>query len=100
MHRSPYTTIGIFAALLLILIVLQAKLFDALVYFLLAGIIPGTSYALSPLTMFILIIIVLWFAILRISSATIDAYTSYQKAQKAISRSRRLPKRRYRAVID
>lgn len=100
MHRSPYTTIGIFAALLLILIVLQAKLFDAFIYFLLAGVIPGTSYALSPLTMFILIVLAFWFAVFHVSSTAIDTYTSCQKAQKALSRSRRLPKRRYRTVVD
>lgn len=51
------------------LLAVQAKLFDAIVYFIIAGIIPGTNYALSPLTMLILVIITTWMVSLHLTTS-------------------------------
>ena len=95
MQRSPYVIIGIFLALVAGLFIVQTKLFDGIIYFLLAGAIPGTAYAVSPLIMFITFIVALWLVAIYLSLAIIDNYKTYREAQKILERSRRLPRRRY-----
>ncbi len=95
MTRSPYIIIGIFVGLLLIAAAVSARLFDIIIYFLLAGIIPGTNYSLSPLAMFIIMVAASWLVALYAWTAIRDVYRSYQDAKKVLKRAQRMPRRRY-----
>ncbi len=95
MHRSPYIFLGITLALLAILFVAQARIFDAVMYFLFAGIIPGTNYALPPLGMFLLILIIGWLMAMHVSAILMNERKLSQEAHKILERTQRLPRRRY-----
>ena len=95
MARSSYLIIGIFAVLLLVLFAAHASVANALLYFLLAGIIPGTNYALPPLAMFLLILVAFWLVVIRVWTIVGDTRRSYQEAQKVLERTHRMPRRRY-----
>ncbi len=95
MNRSPYTFIGIFVILSLLLVVVQARIFDAVLYFLFAGIVPGTNYALPPLVMLLLFLAVGWVMLLHVSSILSAEAKLAQEAHKIIERTQRFPRRRY-----
>lgn len=95
MNRSPYTFIGISVLLLTLLLITQARIFDAVLYFLFAGIVPGTNYALPPLGMLLLIVVVTWLVLVRISTALIHEHKLTQEAHKILERTQRMPRRRY-----
>ncbi len=98
MHRSPYIFPGITLAFLAIMVIVQAQVFDAVLYFLFAGVIPGTGYALPPLGMFLLIIAVGWAVVARVSAIFVDERKLSQEAHKILERTQRLPRRRYQRV--
>lgn len=95
MHRSPHTIIGIFIALSLGLLIVRARVFDALMYFLFAGIIPGTSYALPPGIMLLLTVGIGGVIVARISSYLVDTVQISHEAHKILAHTQRLPRRRY-----
>lgn len=95
MNRSPYSFIGISALLLVVLLVTHARVFDAVMYFLFAGIIPGTNYALSPLAMFLLILAITWLVCMHISAVFATERKLSQEAHKILERTQRMPRRRY-----
>lgn len=95
MHRSPHTLTGLFIVLGLVLITIRLRLVDAVLYFLLAGIIPGTSYALSPTVMLILVSVALWVILIRLSRIARTALYSPRPPHGTTAPSRGLPHRRY-----
>lgn len=79
----------------LFIIALQFGFFSALALFLLAGIIPGTNYALSPNSMFVLVTIISLIVIFRI------VWTSRYKrifVTRLTMHKKRLPKRRFSEI--
>lgn len=90
MNRSPYSFIGISALLLVVLLVTHARVFDAVMYFLFAGIIPGTNYVLSPLAMFLLILAITWLVCMHISTALATELKLSQEASKILKHTQRL----------
>lgn len=95
MHRSPYTPVGILVALSVVLLVVQVRVFDALMYFLFAGVIPGTPYVVPPVIMLLLTAGIGSVIIARISSYLADTVQVHREAQKILERAGRLPRRRY-----
>jgi len=76
------------------LIALSFGVFESLIMFLLAGIVPGTHYVLSPQQMGIILALVL---------VGLVFYINHRRVQNLLKRSyttldQRLPKRRFREI--
>jgi len=83
----------------LFIIALQFGFFSALALFLLAGIIPGTNYALSPNSMFAFVIVIGFAIVFRIiwtsryKKSIVARLAALRDTQK-----KRLPKRRFSEI--
>jgi hypothetical protein len=83
-------------AVLGLVILAKAGIFDSLMLFVLAGIIPGTKYAIPSTFMLLLIMSVAW--LLFFNLVPIDTQRSGKTAKKKTTAKKRLPKQRYKQI--
>lgn len=86
-----------------IIILSQFGFFEALLLFLLAGIIPGTSYSLSShtmslLTMSIISLIIVWFVGLSVFEFLFSITQKAAPVASKQSSTKHLPKQRYSQI--
>jgi Na+/H+ antiporter NhaA len=90
--------ITVLLAIAALVILLQSGVFDSLALFILAGIIPGTKYAVPSTFMLLLMMSVAWvvvFSLLPLS--TLRSSTASGKKHRT-KLNNQLPKRRFREV--
>lgn len=91
----------IFAVLIILLVVIvkNSGLLDALIAFLLVGAIPGTSLSMPPSAMLALSGIALWALTIRFAALPIVTFIRIDRlARHYIARKERLPKRRFNQI--
>lgn len=82
-----------------LIILLNSGIVESLVLFLLAGIVPGTNYAIPSSVMLLCIIGIVWLIIFRFMAIEAYlAYTSKRAAKNSQHHKKRLPKRRFEQV--
>jgi hypothetical protein len=82
-----------------LIVLLNSGIFESLVLFLLAGIIPGTNYAIPSSIMLLCIVSIVWLILFRFMA--IEAYIVYinkRSAKKTALHKKRMPKRRFEQV--
>jgi len=83
-------------AILVLAILAKAGIFDSLMLFLLAGVIPGTTYAIPSTFMLLLITSLAW--LLLFNLVTVDAPLTKKGSKKKSATKKHLPKQRYKEV--
>lgn len=84
---------------LLIAVLTQSGVIDALLVFLLSGSLPGTSIALSPTMMMALLFAVAWLVIAQMTAVgTVNARVVRRFVTRATKKQQALPKRRYSRI--
>lgn len=82
--------------LLLLAIIIEAGIVDALVAFLLIGVLPGTDYALSPSTMLLIGSFALALLVLQFIALPLAHHLHINRlARHYLKRKERFPKRRF-----
>lgn len=77
----------------------ESGIFDALLVFLLSGMLPGTSIIVSPTMMMAGLIAISWLAIARITALGAINILTVRRILKRINRKQiRMPKRRYSRI--
>lgn len=95
MSYSPYVPIVILSSLCIILVAGNPAVINAIVYFLIAGVIPGTDYALSPNSMLGLMTVLFVVTLALVASQIASMIIRYRQSQRDLERAKRLPRRRY-----
>jgi hypothetical protein len=94
MKKIAIITLLVIASLI---IFLKSGILDSLMLFVLAGVIPGTSYAVPSTFMLLLITCVMWLLIFNL--LPFDLLRSEPaKSKKKVAAKKTLPKRRYKQV--
>jgi hypothetical protein len=93
MKKAPIVALGIILGLV---ILVKAGIFDSLMLFILAGVIPGTTYAIPSTFMLLLIMSIAW--LLFFNLVPIDTLRSSKTAKKKTTAKKRLPKQRYKQI--
>jgi uncharacterized membrane protein YcaP (DUF421 family) len=88
------------ALLLLIIIVLnELGIFNALVMFLLVGAIPGTDYSLPSSFMLLIMIALIWGLFYKFAGAkALKRITAKKLLKQAKTRKKRMPRRRFSEI--
>jgi uncharacterized membrane protein len=77
-------------------LLIESGIFEALTYFLLAGVIPGTNFAIPSTAMFLVLIGLVWLVFFRfIVTHVIQAV---RQTRSATARKKRMPKRRFSQI--
>lgn len=84
-------------AVLGIAVLAKAGIFDSLMLFLLAGIIPGTKYAVPSTFMLLLITSIAWLLFFNLVGSETARPTKASK-RKSTATKKHLPKQRYKEV--
>jgi hypothetical protein len=84
-------------AVLGLVILVKAGIFDSLMLFLLAGVIPGTTYAIPSTFMLLLITSIAWLLVFNLVSFETPTAKKTSK-KKATATKKHLPKQRYKEV--
>ena len=87
-------------AVLGLVILIKAGILDSLLIFLLAGQIPGTTYAIPSTFMLLAIISILWLLLFRFTAIeAVHTVSTKRSAKKHVEqRKKRMPKRRYSQI--
>jgi hypothetical protein len=93
MKKAPVIA---FAVILSLVILAKAGIFDSLMLFVLAGVIPGTTYAIPSTFMLLLIMSIAWLLVFNL--VPIDTLRSGKSAKKKTTAKKRLPKQRYKQI--
>lgn len=93
MKKVPFIALAVVLGLV---ILTKAGIFDSLMLFVLAGIIPGTKYAVPSTSMLLLITSIAW--LLFFNLMPIDALRPGRTAKKKTTAKKRLPKQRYKQI--
>jgi len=80
-----------------LVVLAKAGIFDSLMLFILAGVIPGTQYAVPSTIMLLLITSVAWLLLFNLVSLE-PRGTSKPTKKKSVSSKKRLPKQRYKEI--
>jgi hypothetical protein len=91
--------VSVIAALIIIgtIILAKAGIFDSLMLFVLAGIIPGTPYAVPSTFMLLLITSIAWLLLFNLVS--FEPREQAKKGTKKTSKAKKnLPKQRYKEI--
>ena len=93
MKKAPIIALSV---ILGFIILTKAGIFDSLVLFILAGVIPGTTYAIPSTFMLLLIMSIAW--LLLFNLVPIDILHSTKSPKKKTTTKKRLPKQRYKQI--
>lgn len=89
----------IIVSIALIIILAQSGIIDAFLVFLMSGIVPGTSFVISPNVMIIGLIATAWVVIAKLMASSVSKVLSTRRFSKRhASRQQRMPKRRYNRI--
>jgi hypothetical protein len=84
----------------LLIILGESGILDSLLFFLLVGAVPGTSYTVPWSVMLLIIIGIMWLVIFRFAFLDSFQTISSKKTAKAhAQRKKRMPKRRFEQVV-
>ena len=76
----------------------QFNAFESLVIFLIAGVVPGTNYAIPYQAMLLITMSIAMFIIFRITANETTVKSLRTRMEKPIRRKKQLPKRRYSEI--
>ena len=84
-----------------LMIFVKSGIIDSLVFFILAGIVPGTRYAVPSTFMLLLMTSIAWLLFFRLIPFDMFLHRSVKntaKKKRQLHSSKRLPKRRYEQI--
>ena len=90
--------ITVVIAVLSLVLLVQSGVLDALAAFLLAGVIPGTKYAVPSSFMLLIIMSAAWLLVLRLANFDALQSTPAKSSKKTPAAKKRLPRQRYKQV--
>lgn len=82
-----------------LIILEQFGVLNSLFIFLIAGVIPGTSYSLPSSLMLLIMITIMWLVIFRLAAVeTFYSITTKRTLKRRIAQKKRMPRRRYNQI--
>jgi uncharacterized membrane protein len=82
-----------------LVVLAQSGVFEALIFFLLMGIVPGTNITIPAGVMLMIIVSVLWLVIFRfVAIKAFSMHAARRAAKLRAERKQRIPKRRFSQI--
>jgi hypothetical protein len=88
----------IIAIIICCALLLQPHVIESLMYFLLAGVIPGTDFSLPPTAMLLLLFAITWLLLFRFVIAGFIHTRTKNHTTKPRQHKKHMPRRRFREV--
>lgn len=85
-------------ALVGVALLFESGIFNALLYFLLVGAIPGTAYSIPPAFMLLLVISLTWVIIFRFIAIETFSIVKKRSSKRIGEHKKRMPKRRFSQI--
>jgi uncharacterized membrane protein len=82
-----------------LVVLAQSGVFEALIFFLLMGIVPGTNFTVPAGVMLMIIVSVLWLVIFRfVAIEAFSVHAARRAAKLRVQHKKRVPKRRFSQI--
>lgn len=96
MKKTAFITI---VAIFSVIVLVQSGIFESLMLLLLVGAVPGTSYAIPPNAMLLIVIASTWLVVFKLAFSEIASLRTQKKAvKKHIERKKRMPVQRFSEI--